>query len=100
MSTGILVVESRPASPEELDTFNKWYDDVHLPEMLALAGVASARRFASDDGESFLAVYELSVDIDEAKANLGAALSSGSMSRPEGVQLDPPPSVRFFSSPQ
>jgi len=27
------------------EAYNKWYDEVHLPDLKAIAGVVSARRF-------------------------------------------------------
>jgi hypothetical protein len=40
--------------------FNRWYDNVHVPEILACPGWASARRYRCVDGEpSFLAIYAL-----------------------------------------
>jgi hypothetical protein len=97
MPKGILYVESRPASPEQAADFHRWYDETHIPEILALDGFASARRFGSvgDDG-SFVAVYEV-VDVASARAALADAGRSGKMSPPTGVQLDPPPTARWFS---
>jgi hypothetical protein len=96
MARGMLIVESRPASPEDADAFHKWYEEVHMREMLAVDGIVSARRFASVDGDSFVAIYEFDVDVDTAKANLGAAQKSGKMSPPQGLQLNPPPTMRYL----
>jgi hypothetical protein len=93
---GILLVQSRPSSADDADAYHRWYDDTHLPEILGVDGFVSARRLAALDGESFLVVYEID-DIDRAKAAMAAARSSGSMSAPMGVQLDPPPTVQWFS---
>jgi hypothetical protein len=97
VTTGLLIVHSRPSSPEELDEFQRWYDEVHIPEILKVEGFRSARRFAAADGESFVAVYELA-DVDAAKAAMGAAQAAGEMTRPSGVLLDPPPSVQWLSA--
>jgi hypothetical protein len=96
MARGLMIVESRPSSPEELDAFHDWYDHVHVPELLQVDGFASARRLASSDGISFIAVYEIDGDVQAAKERLEAALKSGAMSRPVGVELDPPPTIRYF----
>src|ERR1700757_662295 len=45
MAHGILLVLSDPVSAEADDAYNEWYDNVHLPEILALPGFTSARRF-------------------------------------------------------
>jgi hypothetical protein len=93
---GILLVQSRPASADEADAYHQWYDETHLPEILGVDGFVSARRFAAVDGDTFLVVYEVA-DVDEAKAAMAERRSAGSMSRPVGVQLDPPPDVQWFS---
>lgn len=42
------------------ERFNRWYNDVHVPEILACPGWRSNRRFECVDGESsVLAIYEL-----------------------------------------
>ena len=97
MPEGMMIVESRPASPEEADAYHRWYDDVHIPELLAVDGFRSARRLRAADGESFLAVYEVD-DVEGAQAALAEAQASGTMTRPTGIQLDPPPSVKWFSA--
>lgn len=96
MGNAVLVVESRPESPERAEEFNAWYDEVHLPEMLSVEGFGSARRYASLDGESYVAIYELQVDVATATANLAAAQAAGVLSKPTALLLDPPPSVRYF----
>lgn len=96
MPNGILIVQSRPSSAEKAADYHRWYEETHLPEVLALEGFVSARRFESLDGESYLVIYEIDGDVEQAKAKLAAAQSSGSMTRPVGVQLNPPPSVQWF----
>ena len=57
----------------------------------------SGRRFGSLAGDgSFLAVYEIDTDVETARVALAEAGKAGTMSRPTGVQLDPPPTVRYF----
>jgi hypothetical protein len=96
MANGLMIVESRPNSSEQVAEFHDWYDTVHIPEILEVEGFVSARRLASLDGASFIAVYEIEGDVDAAKAHLEAALASGDMSRPVGVELDPPPTIDYF----
>jgi hypothetical protein len=97
MSNGILLVQARPSSPEDVETFHKWYDEVHVPEILRVDGFVSARRFAPLDGDTFVAVYEIEGDLEAAQANLRAAHVSGRMSPPQGVLLDPPPVTSYLS---
>lgn len=97
MAKSILFVESKPVSPDRVDEYHQWQDETHMPEMLTVEGFVSARRWATDDGESFVSLYEIDTDVDTAKANLKAAAQSGRMSKPVAVQLDPPPVQRYFS---
>ena len=78
MARGILLVLSKPKSPEVDQDYNDWYDNVHLPEILALAGFKSARRFSMSDSQlasqggyasvstrfpsHYVAVYEVEAD--------------------------------------
>lgn len=94
MPNGVLIVESRPASAEELAIYHEWYDHTHIPEIMQVAGFLSGRRLRSVDGETFIAIYEIEGDVEAAKAALAQA--SPGMSRPVGLQMDPPPSVRYF----
>jgi hypothetical protein len=92
-----MVVESRPKSDGDAEVYHQWYEQVHIPELLGVDGFVSARRFAIEDGTGFLAIYELDADVPTAKAALAEAQASGRMSPPVGLQLEPPPSVRYFS---
>ena len=53
-------------APPLEDEFNRWYDSVHLPELLAIPGVTAAWRLRASDegvrgnrGQRYLAVYQL-----------------------------------------
>jgi hypothetical protein len=77
-TTNLLVYTN--AAPGKDDAFNDWYDNTHLPQILALPMVVSAQRFklspmgvdaaaagAQDDTSlplphSYLAVYEVTGD--------------------------------------
>lgn len=46
--------------PEVDDEFNRWYDTVHIPALLACPGWLSARRYVViDGGPKYLAMYEV-----------------------------------------
>lgn len=86
MERGVLLVLSEPVSGAAEADYNQWYDEVHLPEVLALAGFVSARRFRMSErqltsqGEfeavsakfphRYLALYEVEAE------NLGVAVAS------------------------
>ena len=40
MAQAIMVVESRPRSEEDTAAYHEWYDEVHIPELLAINGEA------------------------------------------------------------
>lgn len=48
-------------APEGADAFNRWYDEVHVPEIVACPGWLGARRYRSHSERArFLAIYDLS----------------------------------------
>ncbi len=98
MQRGIFLVEARPASPDRIDEFHRWYDQVHIPEILRFDGFVSARRFApvTDDGP-FVTIYEM--EADDLESALGAwreASRRGETDRSDVVQSDPPPRTRLL----
>lgn len=49
--------------PAHEAAFNRWYDQVHIPALLACPGWLSARRFVSlEGGPRYAAVYEVEGD--------------------------------------
>ena len=46
------------------EEFNRWYDEVHLPDVFKVPGVTGAERFRmrSGAGWNYLAIYELDCD--------------------------------------
>ena len=72
MTTHRLLAFTNPVAGRE-DEFNRWYDEQHVPDLLAVPGIVSAQRFALSDatGEgqsqwSYLALYELETDDPDA----------------------------------
>jgi hypothetical protein len=67
-----LVVLSNPVEGQE-DDYNKWYDEQHLKDVLAVDGVVSAQRFKVADltpvPHRYMAVY--GIDADDLGAVLG-----------------------------
>ena len=67
-----LLVASMNVDPAAEAEFNAWYDKEHLPQLAAVPGVLSARRFqAAGEGieKKYLALYHLtSVDIGRSDA--------------------------------
>ena len=76
------------------DEFNKWYDGVHVPELLAIPGVVSAQRFevAAPEGapkpaHSYLAVYRLDRAGNEVMGELGARMGSGELHMSDSLDM-------------
>ena len=56
---GLLMVYCDVAAEHE-EEFNRWYNEEHIPERLAIPGVLNAARYkAVDGGPNYLACYEL-----------------------------------------
>ncbi len=54
------------AVPGEDDAYNRWYEDVHIPEVLSLPGYLSCQRYLVIDSAAsrtrYLAAYEVECD--------------------------------------
>lgn len=80
MTRHLLVVSSEPLEGAA-DDYQRWYDEVHLPDVLSVPGFVRAQRFAAQPsvhGElpdrRFLAVYEIeSDDLERTLAQLAEA---------------------------
>jgi len=98
---GVMIVMSNPTDGNEV-AFNEWYETVHVPEVLAVPGVASARRFAiapldlpevegieppAPPSHRYLVIYELDRPGNEVMAELGTRLVSGAMSLHEALDM-------------
>jgi hypothetical protein len=96
MAKGIMVVQSEPVDPAHEDEFNDWYDNTHIPEITAVPGFVSARRYkvhGAAAGPSYLAIYEIEADDLMAPAKeLRARRTQGA----PALRLDPPPVVTFY----
>jgi hypothetical protein len=56
----LLNVVSTEVAPEHADAFDRWYSEVHVPEIVSCPGWVCARRYRSlDSSARFLAMYEL-----------------------------------------
>jgi hypothetical protein len=106
VARGAYVVRVRPVSPERDGELNEWYDRVHIPELLAVPGFVSARRFRridgdgdgdADGGPEYLAVYEIEADdLAAPLRELRRRSAAGETTRSDALQLDPPPVVGLY----
>ncbi|HEY7294404.1 MAG TPA: hypothetical protein VH916_05145 [Dehalococcoidia bacterium] len=65
----LLLVKTACSDPAREDEFNRWYDDVHVPDVTSVPGVIRAQRYKLDGQPSktepeaqYLAVYEFDTD--------------------------------------
>jgi hypothetical protein len=104
MPKGVMLVFSRPSSPEREDEYNKWYDEVHIPECCTIPGVISAVRYRrseanapSDDAFPYLAIYELeSDDLGGTVKDLMAANQDGRITMSDALSMKPFPKTELF----
>jgi quinol monooxygenase YgiN len=57
----VLLTVVATVDPAHEAEFNRWYDETHAPQMLAVDGCLSAARYRNldaDDAERYVAVYE------------------------------------------
>lgn len=94
-----MVVRSGPAAGQE-DEFNRWYDQVHLPEILSVPGFVSGRRYRSSGPSDYpyLAVYEIESDgdLDEPIKAWRELSAAGRTTRGSAVRTSPPPVVTVY----
>ncbi len=87
----MLIVLSNPVSGRE-DEYNRWYDEVHVPDLVALPGVASAQRFrhssAGPQGRhGYLAIYELDGNPAEVLNALHAGMKDGKIRMSDALDM-------------
>lgn len=108
---GILFVVTSPKAGQE-DEYHEWYNNTHLPEVLAAVdGLRYARRFAPVDlsvpefvpggvfgrAEDFVAIYDVEADdLEKATEALFEGFRDGTVTFKDVLQLDPPPQIRLF----
>jgi hypothetical protein len=89
----LYVVYSKPADGTDGE-FNKWFDEVHIPEHLAISGgFDSAQRFRASQAQfgadtpgdfPYLTVYEINHDVDDTFSAIVAAGKAGKLTPPPG----------------
>ncbi len=96
------IVLSNPIAGED-DTFNKWYDEVHVPEVLEVPGVIAAQRYdlaeleVPDDEDlptqlpppthRYLVIYELDRAPQDVVAEFIDRVMTGKLSLGETLDL-------------
>jgi len=66
MENWLLMVEANCTDEKGDSEFNRWYDEVHVPDVLSASGFKSAARYTLKEGARekgrYLAVYEIETD--------------------------------------
>ena len=87
----IQIVFSNPAEGKD-DEFNEWYDNVHIPDLLAIPGMLSAQRYKLHDAEiyrmeggnqpehGYLLIYEMEGDVDAIMQKIQENVAAGKIS--------------------
>ena len=76
MSKELLVVTATVAAEVE-NEWNRWYNEVHLPEIATCPGFKSAQRYVSQepDGRRYISIYEIdggqALESDEFRTRRG-----------------------------
>ena len=83
--------------PQDSEAYDKWYDEVHIPQVLAAPGFVRAQRFVTSGVKplpgvvtpevSHLAIYETSGDLGPMREDVKRQLMSGEMVLPEFMKL-------------
>ena len=82
----LLVVQTNSLPGRDRE-FNQWYNEVHIPEVLALDGFRDCRRFSLSQAQmtdnlpqKYFTLYEISGDPQEALNMLNAAFETMTVS--------------------
>lgn len=80
------------------DEFNRWYDEIHVPDILDLSGVVSAQRYSLQPSERpkmapnptahrYLTIYEVERDGNLVLQDMIAKSLSGTMALSEAFDI-------------
>jgi hypothetical protein len=80
MPKAVWLVATKCTDPAREEEFNRWYDNTHLPDLLAVPGIVAARRYKlsgpanpKEPEAQYLAVYEVDSDTPDAVVSSGVA---------------------------
>ena len=92
------VVFSNPAKGKEAE-FNEWYDSVHIPQLLEVPGMLSAKRFKLHDCDlyrvpggrvpehSYMCVYQMEGDVNTIMSEIRARVADGRVTMSDCLDL-------------
>jgi hypothetical protein len=109
MPKALLVAYVQHRSDGEEAEFNRWYDQVHIPQVVdRIPGVVSGRRYklsttqlVSDDDtpeHRYLTLYELDTDdLAETAKRLGDAGTDGTLDMSDTIDATSAPILHFYT---
>lgn len=95
----IQIVFSNPLEGRDQE-FNEWYDNVHIPQLLAIPGMLSAQRYTLRDAEMYRApggfapqhryaiIYEMAGDVDTIMKSIQEAVMAGEIVMHDSLDMD------------
>lgn len=100
-SCTIMIAYSNPASDEYEDEYNRWYDEVHVPQVLSLRGYMAASRYRLSDDQGaqvglprYVGVYDLEDDdVESCLDDLAVAVSDGRVELSPASLAEPVPLI-------
>ena len=102
MPKGVMVVQTSPEDPTRDDEYNDWYSNTHVPEVLAIPGFVSARRYrvhqpGRETVNRYLSIYEVEADdLTAPMQELRMRSAAGEMTKTDTVRIDPPAVVTLY----
>jgi len=99
----LLLVHTNAAGPDKEDEYHRWYDEVHIPQLLErVPGIVRAARYlASPEGppvsERNLAIYEIEADDPAAVLReINKAAASGRLDFTSAMDASTPPVMALY----
>ena len=99
MSTKFIqVVFSNPIEGKDAE-FNEWYDNVHIPELMQVPGMLSAKRYALHEAgiydveggvrpeHRYLTIYEMEGDVNAIMGKIVESVANGEVVMSDSLDL-------------
>jgi hypothetical protein len=83
------LISSRPVQGQEAE-YNRWYDEEHIADVLAIPGFTGARRLVTEkaDGREYLTIWEIESDDPKSViAQIGVRAKSGEMRMSPAIDM-------------
>lgn len=94
----IQVVFSNPVEGKDAE-FNEWYDNVHIPELLRVPGMLSAKRYTLQEAavysvpggvrpeHRYMTIYEMEGDVDDLMDRIRRSVAGGEVVMSDSLDL-------------